>query len=228
MEEQIRTYQKELHSVTSEMLSLETRIEERERNLIAADLHDFVGQNLLALKFKLNLLRRSLSSPESIGQLEDLRDIIEQTIQHTRSLTIELSPPILVELGLKDAVEDLADGFGKTYGIRVVVEDDGHPKPIDDNARYLLFRCVRELLVNVVKHSKADTVKISLTRANDNFQIIIADNGIGFDTVSATGKNKRFGLFTIRDRMRRLGGHCEIETERGVGTKVILVSPTKL
>jgi len=225
MEEQIRTYQKELHSVTSEMLSLESRIEERERNLIATDLHDFVGQNLLALNFKLSMLRRSLSSPESIGQLDELREIVEQTIQHTRSLTVELSPPILIELGLKDAFYDLAEGFEKTYGIQVSVEDDGQPKPIDDNSRYLLFRCVRELLVNVVKHSKADTVMISLTRTENNIEITVADNGIGFDAVLAAGKNKRFGLFTIRDRMRRLGGYCEIVTERGSGTKVVLVSP---
>ena len=228
MEAQIRSYQQEIHSVTSEMLSLESQVEERERNLIAADLHDFVGQNLLALNFKLSMLQRSLPSPESIGQVEELREIVEQTIQHTRSLTVELSPPILVELGLKYAIEDLAEGFEKTYGVRVAVEDDGQLKPVDDNARYLLFRCVRELLVNVVKHSKADTVKISLTRTNDNIEVTIADNGIGFDTVSAIRKNKGFGLFTIRDRMRRLGGYCEIETEPGSGTKVSLVSPIKL
>lgn len=228
MEDQIRTYQKELHSVTSEMLSFESRIEERERNLIAADLHDFVGQNLLALNFKLGMLRRSLSSSESIGQVEELRKIIEQTIQHTRSLTVELSPPVLVELGLKEAVEDLAEGFERTYGIQVIVEDDGQPKPIDDNARYLLFRCVRELIVNVVKHSKADTVMMSFTRTDNNIMITVADNGIGFDTVSAVRKNKGFGLFTIRDRMKRMGGYCEIETEAGAGTKVILVSPIKL
>jgi signal transduction histidine kinase len=174
------------------------------------------------------MLGRSLSSPESISEVEELREILEQTIQHTRSLTVELSPPVLVALGLKDAVEDLAEGFEKTYGIQIMVEDDGQPKPVDDNARYLLFRCVRELLVNVVKHSRADAVKVSLTRTNGNIDISVEDNGIGFDTVLATEKNKRFGLFTIRERMKRLGGYCEIKTNLGSGTKVILVSPIKL
>jgi PAS domain S-box-containing protein len=227
MEEKIRLYQQELYSVASEMSSLSRGSRNVERNLIAADLHEYVGQNLVVLQFKLGALRKLLSAPELIRHLEEIRELIGQTIAYTRSLTVELSPPVLVEIGLTAALESLAEGFRKNHGILVSVEDDGHLKETDDDTRYLLFRSVRELLMNVVKHARASNVGISL-KIRDRVRITVADNGIGFDAVTAIRTSEGFGLFTIRERMKRLGGSCEIETEPGSGTKVTLLAPLRL
>jgi signal transduction histidine kinase len=216
-----------LRSMVSEMSMMESRIEERERHSIAADLHDYVGQNLAVLLFKLAALGKTLSSPENIVRLKEIREIIGRTIQYTRSLTVELSPPVLTEIGLEAAVESLAEEIQKTYGMRITIADDGQPKQADDETRYLLFRIVRELLMNVVKHAKASVVTICLARSDDIMHIAVEDNGIGFDAEKGAVRGSGFGLFAIRERLKRVGGYFEIDSRSGSGTKVILSVPLK-
>jgi PAS domain S-box-containing protein len=225
MEEQIRNYQKELYDAATEMSTLESRVEERERYLIAADLHDYVGQNLVVLQLKLGMLQRSLTAPKMLGYVEEIREIIRKTIQYTRSLTVELNPPILVEIGFKAAVESLAEAFQKTHGLEIEIKDDGQSIQIFNENRYLLFRCVREILMNVVKHSHAKNVEIAMSRSADRMYVTVADNGTGFDMSTVDRKKTGFGLFSIRERMKRLGGYCDVETKPGTGTTVILAMP---
>ncbi len=225
MEEKIRTYQKELYDVAMEMSLIESRVEERERHLIATDLHDYVGQNLIVLKFRLGALQKTLSDAGAVRHISEIQEILGKIIEDTRSLTVELNPPVLVEIGLKAAVESLAEGFERTHGLAIDVEDDGQLEHFANNSRYLIFRCIRELLMNVVKHAQATRVEIFMTRVGDSMRVIVSDDGIGFD-VAATALIKRgFGLFTIRERMKRLGGCCEIESKPGRGTKIILDYP---
>ncbi len=216
-----------LRAAALEMSSMESRIEERERHFIASDLHDFVGQNLALMLFKSAALRKDISSPELLGRLEEIRELIGKTIQYTRSLTVELSPPILSQLGFVAAVKSLAEGIQKTYGIRTIVLDDGRLKQTDDEMRYLLFRIVRELLMNIVKHAQASDVKICLAGSDNIIHIAVEDNGIGFDTEKVSGRDKGFGLFTIRVRLKRLGGYFEIDSRPGSGTKAVLSAPLK-
>jgi len=227
LEEMVKEYQRELHSVEHSMSSLESRIEERERHLIAADLHDHVGQNLVASLFKLGLLQKGLSATEALRHLEDIRGLIGQTIQYTRSLTVELSPPVLTEIGFKVAVESLAEGIDAVYGIPVTIEDDGRSDLVGEDVRNPLFRCVRELLINAAKHSRASSVAVSLGREDDRVRITVVDDGTGFDVSAATGKKSGFGLFSIRERIKKLGGSCTIESRPGSGTKVVLEAPLK-
>ena len=199
--------------------------EERERHLIATDLHDFVGQNLVASQYQLGALRKLLSSPEAAARMDEARELIAQTIQYTRSLTIELRSPVLEELGLEPAIESLAESYESTHGVPVRVEDDGLPKEISDETGYLLFRSVRELLMNIVKHAKATEAMISVKRAGDSIRIAVRDNGIGFIAASSPGPRHSFGLFTIRERLRGLGGRCDVESAPGAGTTVVLTAP---
>ena len=199
--------------------------EERERHLLATDLHDFVGQNLVAVQYKLGSLRKSLSTGASMTHLDEIRGLILQTIQYTRSLTVELSSPVLEEVGLQAAIESLADTFGKTHGLTVRVEGDGLPNETSDEAGYLLFRSVRELLMNIVKHAKAAEAKISMTRVGDSVRIAVRDNGVGFIATAAPEPGSGFGLFTIRERLRGLGGRCDVESAPGAGTTVVLTAP---
>ena len=199
--------------------------EERERRLIATDLHDFVGQNLVASQYRLGALRKLVSSPDAAALLGEARELIAQTIQYTRLLTFELRSPVLEELGLRAAIESLAESYESTYGVPVRVEDDGLPKEISDEAGYLLFRSIRELLMNIVKHAKATEARISMSKAGDTVRIAVRDNGIGFIAAAAPGPGHSFGLFTIRERLRSLGGQCDVESAPGAGTTVVLTAP---
>ena len=108
------------------------------------------------------------------------------------------------------------------------VEDDDQPKPLDNEARVLLFRAVRELLFNVLKHAQASCARVCLHRDGEHLQVIVEDNGVGFapDKLGPpSGKIEGFGLFSIRERLNYFGGRMEIESTPGEVTRVILTFP---
>ncbi len=222
-EETLLAYQSRLRSLASE-LSL---AEERERRGIATDLHDSIGQNLALIKIKLGAVRELASSTEFVKPLEEIGKLLEKTIQNTRSLTFQLSTPVLYELGLEAAVESLCEQF-QTDGILIEFTDDRQSKPVSNDIRIVLFRAVRELLVNVTKHARARSVRVSIRRQGPEIQIAVEDDGVGFDvsTVSVHSvKSEAFGIFNIRERLQYLGGRLMIDSEPGRGTRVTLFAP---
>jgi PAS domain S-box-containing protein len=223
-EKEIRTYQQRLRSVASE-LSL---TEERERRRLATDLHDHVGQILALAQIKLGAIRESASSTHLVEPMDEVRRLIEQTIQYTRSLTFELSPPILYDLGFEAAVEWLAELIQEQHGIMVKVQADRSAKPMNDEIRVILFQTVRELLVNVAKHASAKHIRVFITREEAALQVKIEDDGLGMG-ISADAANgpSGFGFFSIGERLKYLGGHLEVVSEPGWGTRVTLQVPLK-
>ena len=223
-EKKLITYQNKLRSLASE-LSL---AEERERRLIAAELHDRIGQTLAMTKIKLGALRELALSPNLVKGLDEIRGLIEQTIRDTRSLTLELSPPILYELGFEAAVEWLTEQIQEQHGILIQFESDSQLKPLSQDVRVLLFKVVQELLHNVVKHAQARTAKVSLRENGDKIKIVVEDSGVGFDTdenKSRIGQMGGFGLFSVSERLDHLGGHFEIKSKPGHGTRVAILAP---
>ncbi len=219
-EEKIRTYQEQLRSLVTE-LSL---VEDQERRRIATDLHDNIGQALAMAKIKLGALRGKESSMDLARPVDEIRKLIEQAIQYTRSLIFDLSPPILYELGFEAAVEWLTEQIQEQYGILIDFEDDRQHKPMNEKIRILLFRALKELLINVVKHAQAHKAKVSIRREDNNIRIGVEDDGVGFDTSKMDYfiKTGAFGLFNIRESMR---GCLEIQSEPGQGTRITLVTP---
>ena len=223
-EEKIRTYQEQLQSLASE-LSL---TEERERRRLATVLHDHIAQLLVVAKGKFEKLQESTLFRSLAKPMDEIRKLIEESIRYTRSLVFELSPPILYDLGFEPAMEWLAEHMEQQYGLVVTVEDDDQPKPLDNEARVLLFRAVRELLFNVLKHAQASCTKVYINRVGEHLRLIVEDNGVGFaaDKLSAaSGKIEGFGLFSIRERLNYFGGRMEIESDPGEVTRVILTLP---
>jgi len=223
-EKKLLDYQQKLRSLASEL----TLTEERQRRRIATDLHDSIGQALAISNMKLSAIRTSKSDPEFEKELDDIYGLLKQTIQNTRTLTFELSPPILYELGLESAVEWLTEKFHEQHGIRTNFIDDGNPKPLSNDIRIVLFRTVRELLFNIVKHADAKNVTVSMERENSDLRIRITDDGIGFDLSdfdADTGKRAGFGIFSIREQLDFLGGHLEIKSKPGRGTCITLAAP---
>ena len=224
VEEKLLISQNRLRSLASE-LSL---AEERLRRRIATDVHDNIGQNLAISKIKIESLRQSASSPELAGTLEEIRDLIAQTIKSMRSLTFELSPPVLYELGFEAAVEWLVRQAGQQHGLSAQFQNDRRRKPLSDNVRVFLFQAVRELLVNIAKHAHAHSVKVSTRRVGNQIRVSVEDDGVGFDVSQIHSRDYRaagFGLFSIRERLGYIGGDIDINSRPGHGTRITLVAP---
>jgi len=219
--------QAKLKSLTSQL----TLAEERERRRIATELHDRIGQSLVVSKMNLEALRKSEYGKKTDETLDEICNSLGQTIADTRTLTFDLSSPILYQLGFETAVAEwLTEQIQDNHGIEAEFEDDGRPKPLDDDIRILLFRNVRELLINVVRHARADKVKVSIRKFDEQICVSVEDDGVGFDpaeAASAAAKRAEFGLFSIRQRLEELGGHLEIESEPGCGCKVTMTAPLK-
>ena len=220
-EKKLRTFQQRLRSMASEM----SVAEERERRRLATGLHDQVTQTLAAIEVKLDALREQYPSNGSTAQLDKIRELLEDVIKKTRSLTFDLSPPVLYELGLEAALEWLAEQFQEEYGITCKFESDRMPRSLGDDQRGVLFMAARELLINVAKHAQARTVRISIRRESNEVHIEVQDDGVGFNSFEVERRAKGFGLFSLRERLTYLGGCVEIESAPGSGTRVTLIAP---
>ncbi|MBW1998102.1 MAG: PAS domain-containing protein [Deltaproteobacteria bacterium] len=204
--------------------------EERDRRRFAVYLHDNISQSLGVVKMKLEAFSESKSLPEIVSSLKEINEMVKSTIKNVRSVTVDLSPPVLYELGLEPAIEWVMEQFSKEHGIDCSFIKDGRPKPLDHDLRVLLFQSVRELLMNVAKHAKAQKVVIRSSRKGNRILIAVEDNGIGFrpsKNDAAIVVTSGFGFFSIRERLRTIGGSMEIKSRPGKGSKVTLIAPLK-
>jgi PAS domain S-box-containing protein len=226
-EEELLNYQAKLKALASEL----TLSEERQRQQIATDIHDRVSQPLAISKMKLDGLCAARRDKKLKEEIKSICESLGQTIAEMRSLTFDLSSPILHQLGLEQALREyLIEHIEGKHGIHTEFEDDGQPKPLDNDVRSLLFRDVRELLVNVVKHAGANEVRVSVRRDGSMICITVKDDGVGFDPVAASsraGETGCFGLFSIRERLEELGGQLQIDSSPGHGCKVTMTTPLK-
>ena len=199
--------------------------EERERRQIAEDLHDHLGQALALIKIRLLGLRGDAVFGGHGRALEELVALSDQAIRYTRGLTFELSPPVLYELGLGSALEWLGEDTARRHGLRVKVRDKARVA-LPDDLKVMLWKSVRELLHNVVKHAQARSVEITLTVLDGAVSVRIADDGRGFDPAAARrDAGAQFRLFSIEARLRQLGGHMDLDTAPGRGARVRLTAP---
>jgi PAS domain S-box-containing protein len=202
-------------------------VEEQERRRIASDLHDSIGQILAFSTRELKFLQKSL--PENLSApLTEIAEQLDKAIHQARTLSFDLSPSLLYDIGFEVAVEDLAEKFSQERKIPCSFENCHSPKPLAVPVKVLLYRSIRELLINAAKHSGASNIKVSLRRAGDEIHITVEDDGKGFE-VSQLGegmeKPKGFGIFSIRERLDHIGGQFKIESAKGKGTKAILIAP---
>jgi len=199
--------------------------EERERRAVAVDLHDDIGQLLALLKIRLDLLRAKAPAGLLADELQSASTLLLQASDRVRSLAFQLSPPILYELGLVPALEWLADEMKRLYALNVTVDADTDSRcTLDPRTRTVLFRAVRELLINVGKHANASIARVECRCLSNQMVIIVEDSGKGFDSklVLSGGNNRGFGLFSVRERMAGLGGSMVCESIPGDGSRVTL------
>jgi signal transduction histidine kinase/ActR/RegA family two-component response regulator len=203
-----------------------TLTEQRERSRLARVLHDHLQQLLVASKFRIAILGRG--GDELLKQgTKEVEDLIDQSIAASRSLTAELSPPILHEAGLNAGLQWLARRMKETHGlfVELELEDSGS---LSEACKILLFESVRELLFNTVKHADALSASVNLRRFDDSLRIIVSDRGKGFDPASMPAAGEAgigFGLFVIHERLELMGGKFKIESSPGVGSQFVLSMP---
>jgi len=224
-EEALSKSESQLRAVSLEL----SFIEERERKRLALYLHDEIGQSLVLLRMKFGSLTGIWGSKSRKQDIQQIRDLLEKVIDQTRALTFELSPPVLYQLGLEAAIEWAAERISQDYGIEFKFNDDGMIKPLSADIKALMFRCVRELMMNIVKHAKARKMTVSLTRREERVFVVMEDDGVGFDVSLLEGQLKRvgFGLFSVRERLGAVGGAYEFQSEPGRGTRITLSVPLK-
>jgi signal transduction histidine kinase len=182
-------------------------------------------------QIKLGAILNEAQSPAAEAAVHEIRTLLRQAIQYSRSLTFELGLPVLYDLGLEAAVEWLADQIHEQHGLPVRVTRDQQPKPLGEAASLLIFRVLRELLINVVKHADASRVEIDIHREGDHLAVRVTDDGRGFDPREAASLARRtpgYGLFSIRERLSHLGGYLDIRSGAGRGTSATVVVPLDL
>jgi len=206
-----------------------TLSEQRERRRMARLLHDQLQQLLVGCKFQLAVLGRHEDSVvqkatgEAIGLLDD-------AIGAARSLTAELSPPILHEASLVEGLQWLARWMAEKHGLFVDLSMAEDPPPLAEDVKVLLFESARELLFNVVKHAQAKSATVNLRQIKGGtIQLAVADQGVGFeaDKVRPGTDGGGFGLFSIRERLELIGGQMEVRSTPGQGSLFVLTAPMR-
>ena len=216
-------YQAQLRSLASQL----SKAEEKERQNLAAELHDHLGQMLAVLKMKVALLQRNTLSEAVAKDVDDIKTGVEDALIYTRDLMSDLKPPPTLEKeNMRESMKWLAKKM-KKHNLKVEVEDDDQPKPVSDEIQTLLIQCVRELLFNIVKHAEVEKARIILKKSDSHASISVIDKGKGFDPVKQRNDADEmgFGLFNIRERVDLLGGAVDVESTPGKGTTVTLKVP---
>lgn len=206
-----------------------TQTEQRERRELARVLHDDLQQLLVAAQLCLHSLHGRLSDATLTSQVKQAEELIKQSIQTSRSLTAQLSPPVLHEMGLAPALEWLVQWIAHHQHLMVELQVEPQAEPQEESIRVLLFECVRELLLNVVKHAGVDRAQLVMARGSDDMiEIIVSDAGPGFDVARVYADRRLaggFGLFSVRERLSALGGTMTVQSGPGSGTHITLRAP---
>ena len=222
-EEALRESDKELRILSNQLLSTE----EKERKRIAGELHDGIGQALSAIKFSVeNSLRELRESPDhaEFKSLETVIPSIQETIEEVRQIVKDLRPSILDDLGILATITWFCREFQNVYsGIRIKREIEIQENDIPSPLKTVIYRILQEALNNVAKHSRANRVHLALQKQHDGVELMVRDNGAGFDlaeTISLQPSRRGFGLASMRERAQLSGGGFKIQSTLGEGTTI--------
>jgi signal transduction histidine kinase len=198
-----------------------TLAEERERRKLAADLHDDAGQLLSLASLKLQALAHA-DEAERGAWLADLENLLREIRSRISSLSFQLSPPLLHDVGLIAALLWLADNLEQSHGLILKIVEEQELE-LDENARVTLYRAIRELLLNVVKHAGVKEARVTVSHEGSMARVAVEDTGVG---MPSTARRSGFGLLALRERIESLGGSLETRGTPGHGTTVVVRLPT--
>jgi PAS domain S-box-containing protein len=220
---ELKQAQKELRALAARMAELE----EKERHILARELHDEVGQGLTALGLNLTLIQTQMpreAAAPLLNRLTDAVALVEKTGETIRNVMAELRPPVLDDYGLLSALRWYGGEFSRRTSISVEVQGEEAAPRLTRSVELALFRIAQEALTNVAKHAGASRVELYEEEDNGTVRLVIADNGVGFDRTQV-GQPKgryRWGLMNMSERAAAAGGSCRIESQPGQGTRVVV------
>lgn len=227
LEQRVEARTRELADTQDKLRALTTELnltEHRIRKQLATDLHDYLAQLLVLSRIKLGQAKLEEVTPAAMQAMTEVQEVMDRALAYTRTLVAQLSPPILNEFGLLMALRWLADQMQRELTVTLDLESEA--LALSEEQSVLLFQSVRELLMNIVKHAGTTEAKIAVTQAGGVLRICVSDRGVGCEMDGAeTQLEPRFGLFSIRERMKALGGAFDLQSIPGEGTTAILQLP---
>ncbi len=224
--ENILNYQSDLKSLTNELIVAEERAKRR----LAVTLHDKLGQYLALANFKTNELNKLTKNDKNKKIIAEITSFIDDAIKESRDITYELSPPVLYEMGLIPAISWKLDEIEKNNKIKTSLVNQSKSYEFGKREQIILYRGINELLQNVLKHSEAENVNVSFRLLTNVCRITVTDNGIGFDLEAMREKavsQKKFGIFSIIERIKYIDGEVNIDSVPKKGTKVVIDIPIR-
>jgi signal transduction histidine kinase len=197
---------------------------ERERRRLASVLHDHLQQLLVAARMRLNLLHSEAGSPDAVNRIEEL---IDQALGTSRSLVMELSPPVLADAGLISALHWLRRRMKEQFNFELELNCPQQIPAMDADLQSFLFSAIRELVFNAIKHSGTDLAQVTLAVEGMTLCVAVCDRGRGFDMASPMQPTSRsgYGLLNMEQRVRSMNGTVEIDSAVGRGTRIELRLP---
>lgn len=216
---EIQAQKEKLSALTARL----SEVEEAERQRLAQELHDQVGQNLTALGLNLNIIRAQLSNndlPAVHTRLDDSLVLVDETTEQIRDVMANLRPPVLDDYGLTAALNWYGARLSRLGEFQIEVEEEGVASGMSVSTENTLFRIAQEALNNVMKHAHAKNITIRVQYQPLRLEVI--DDGIGFDPDNLPDTELGWGLLTMNERAEAIGGQCRIESRPGQGTKVIV------
>ncbi len=221
--EELKTRSSQLQRLTAEL----SEAEDRERHRLAELLHDDLQQLLVGSKLRLSMLTRKTQDTPEIGEpIREAIDLLAESIQKSRGLSHELSPPVLHHGNLTEVLRWLVEHIYTTCGLKV------HLRVVDDveihsqTLKTFAYKTVREMLFNVVKHANVKRAAVVVRRVDRAIRVTVADRGRGFDPQRLdTASQNGFGLFHIRERLQLLGGTLTVQSAPGRGSRFVLTIP---
>ncbi len=223
--QEIQEYQTSLQKMTVEM----TLIEEKQKKQIASNIHDHLSQSLVISKMKINDLKKNSALKVIDEDLRFIENHISEALENSRKITYELSPPVLYQLGIIEALNWLFEDIEITHKIECKINSNVSKINLNDVKSILLYRCIQELVKNAIKYANASLLTLELDKNELGVNLLLTDNGDGFDTSVLNNYQNNFGsgfgLFAVQERIRNIQGEITITSKINLGTSVKIFIP---
>jgi signal transduction histidine kinase len=208
---------RERDRLRTEMVEKVISAQEEERKRIARDLHDQTSQALISLIVQLKLVESASNKNVRTQAIADLREQLRSTLNDVRRMAHDLRPGVLDDLGLTQSIQWFADQCRRNTDINISLTVDAACDHLPPHAATAVYRVTQEALSNVMKHSQATQVGVTIKNVSNGFYLEVRDNGIGFDASRLPGPGEGLGLFGMQERIQLLGGEYSIESAPGQG-----------
>ena len=224
-EQSLEANRRDLRLLASQLL----RLQEEERRRISRDLHDDINQRLALLSIDIEMLEQQLpdASGRTVRTVRTIQDRIVELSDNVRRLAYQFHPSILDDLGLSIALRRLVDDFQTRTGIEARFIGKDIPKHVAKEVVTCLYRVAQEGLANISRHAKAKNVRVELQRVRDGLQLMMSDDGVGFDMNRHDGQRGSLGLLSMRERVSLVAGTLSIQSTPGEGTQICAWVPFK-